>query len=324
MPILISTETIKGKRERARTGGWNGSLPFGYTNIRRLQQMLVNLNAELKAGTITEQEYSQKSEIIEDAIDAWPNKPETEAIHSPFAAEGLRLAYALYSTGRYSDLDIAESLNRARYRTTGHRGSNPFGKDTVREILQNRFYLGETSYKARKRAKHADEMIPGKHVALVSREVFDRCQEVRALRGNGYEKRRKARYGTYPLGSLVYCTECGSRWHAWTIKGIRRYRDPARERGVACDQRKHSVLAETLESQAEAILLDLALPANWHDRVLDNSVTHHLSKSSSQNSVAPFKPSLIARSIFSCGVTCQRRTTSTPTASCKLTWMLTR
>jgi hypothetical protein len=38
---------------------------------------------------------------------------------------------------------VAEALNAAGYRTSGNRGRNPFTKDTVCRLLQNRFYLGE-------------------------------------------------------------------------------------------------------------------------------------------------------------------------------------
>lgn len=72
---------------------------------------------------------------------------DTAAIPCPFNAEGLRQAFVLYSSGLYSDEAIAEQLNAAGYRTSGHLGRNRFGKDTVRDMLQSRFYIGETSYK---------------------------------------------------------------------------------------------------------------------------------------------------------------------------------
>jgi len=55
---------------------------------------------------------------------------------------GLVLAFELAAAGK-TDREIAQGLNAAGYRTTGNRGANPFTKDTVRPMLQNRFYLGE-------------------------------------------------------------------------------------------------------------------------------------------------------------------------------------
>jgi site-specific DNA recombinase len=56
---------------------------------------------------------------------------------------GLKLAFEQYATGRHSDGDIAQLLNRAGYQTKTKR---PFSKETVRFMLQNRTYLGKIRY----------------------------------------------------------------------------------------------------------------------------------------------------------------------------------
>jgi hypothetical protein len=40
---------------------------------------------------------------------------------------------------------VAVCLNEEGYRTTGNWGRKPFENDTVRPMLQNRFYLGEAA-----------------------------------------------------------------------------------------------------------------------------------------------------------------------------------
>jgi site-specific DNA recombinase len=62
--------------------------------------------------------------------------------------EGLRMAFEQYATGQYSDNAIAKLLNDAGYRSKTGR---PFSKETVRDILQNRTYLGEVKYQKYKR-----------------------------------------------------------------------------------------------------------------------------------------------------------------------------
>ena len=142
----LSDETSKGKRERARSGSWNGTLPFGYTTPKRLKQMLLDLGADFEAAKVDEAEYSQKAAIIEDVLDqANGRHRETDAMVCPFTSPGLRLAFERYSQGLSSDTDIAMLLTHNGYRTNGQFGSNPFGKDTITHLLQNRFYLGETS-----------------------------------------------------------------------------------------------------------------------------------------------------------------------------------
>ena len=62
---------------------------------------------------------------------------------------------------------MAQALNAAGYRTNGNRGANPFSKDTVRVILQNRFYLGELP-----EGRRAG---PGKHEAVIDPALFERA-----------------------------------------------------------------------------------------------------------------------------------------------------
>ena len=54
--------------------------------------------------------------------------------------DGFRTMFELAAAGR-TDKEIAAVMNAVGFRTTGNRGANPFTKDTVRVILQNRFYL---------------------------------------------------------------------------------------------------------------------------------------------------------------------------------------
>src|SRR5690606_3915638 len=99
--------TSLGKHTRAKNGMWNGTLPFGY---------------------MTDEETGLP-------------------VPHPTNAKGLVLAFEAYSTGRYSDGEIAELLNREGYRTTGNWGERLFTKDTVNRMLQNVFYLGMVKYK---------------------------------------------------------------------------------------------------------------------------------------------------------------------------------
>lgn len=123
----LSFWTMLGKQTRAQRGMWNGTLPFGYRT---------------------------------DEITGEPVPHEVNA-------EGLRRAFEAYSTGRYSDREIAEFLNDMGYRTTGNWGERPFTKDTVTRLLQNAFYLGYTKYKG--------ELYPGKHPPLIDQKLFDLC-----------------------------------------------------------------------------------------------------------------------------------------------------
>ncbi|MEO8611876.1 MAG: recombinase family protein [Chloroflexota bacterium] len=178
----LSQETSKGKKERARKGGWNGALPFGYTTVRRLRKMLLDLGDDFAAQKLDEEDYSRLANLLEETLEHYEGRTgETDALPCPINGHGVILAFEKYSQGIFSDLDVAQALNTEGYRTTGAWGQNPFGKDTITPMLQNRFYIGETSYQGKKKDAKK-QYIPGRHEPLISRELFEKCQEVRAKR----------------------------------------------------------------------------------------------------------------------------------------------
>lgn len=126
---ILSRETKKGKQERARKGLYNGVVPFGYERVARLEGQ----------------------------------QPQPPHI-SPRNVDGLRMAFDMCAQG-FTPLEISHALNEAGYRTTGNRGANPFGVDTVLPMLKNRFPLGEVRYKG--------EWLPGAHLPAVDPLTWD-------------------------------------------------------------------------------------------------------------------------------------------------------
>jgi hypothetical protein len=94
----------------------------------------------------------------------------------PSAPQVLAM-FERYATGQESDRTIAEWLNSKGARTTRGR---TFGADTVREMLVNASYCG---YVCGLRDKRRE--IRGRHNPIVSEELVDRVQEVRASEFRG-------------------------------------------------------------------------------------------------------------------------------------------
>lgn len=69
------------------------------------------------------------------------DKVEGKLVVNPHEAVGVLMAFQLYAEGKYSDADIARALNEKGFRT---KRGNPFSKETVRSMLQNRTYLVQT------------------------------------------------------------------------------------------------------------------------------------------------------------------------------------
>lgn len=93
---------------------------------------------------------------------------------------------------------------------------------------------------------------------------------MRKQRSRIWGRGRASQISVYPLARLMVCLDCGSTLRGWLLRGIRRYRDSAKEHGITCCSAHKSVPAEALEGQAEQILLACAdLPQNWKERILD-------------------------------------------------------
>lgn len=93
-----------------------------------------------------------------------------ECLHSPEELEEL-----LEKTLPVSLVSDSMLLNSRGYRTTGNQGTRLFSRDTVRDMLQNRFYIGELP-------NGNGGWIKGKHKPLVPIELFEAAQIARARR----------------------------------------------------------------------------------------------------------------------------------------------
>jgi site-specific DNA recombinase len=191
--------------------------------------------------------------------------------------DGLKLAFEQYSTGNFSDLDIARLLNEAGYKSkTGRR----FSKETVRDILQNRTYLGKIKYQKYKRRSNGTrsfenpvEWFDGQHEAVIDEELFEKCQQARAKRCS--HRQATPKYNPYLLRNLIYCYRCCSnppKEVTFRQYGKMRpnkrpktsrsyYRCRARDFDYQCDQKAINV--EIIDNQVVAVLMNLRPPSDW-------------------------------------------------------------
>ena len=169
-----------------------------------------------------------------------------------------------------------EQLNTAGYRSkTGRR----FSKD-----LQNRTYLGYVKYQPYVRNSDGSrsyrgviEWFEGKHSAVLSKSLFDKCQEVRASR-RPKQSRSWQHKRIYLLSDLVYCAECmenipkenkNNEYGKMRCQSNGKYfyyRCRARDFSQVCSQT--SARAEDLELQVVRILKHLKPPDNWNDTLV--------------------------------------------------------
>ncbi len=68
----LAAEISKGKKQRALKGYWNGTLSWGYTTPKRLQDALMALNQSYKSGQTDEETYTHQANLIDDALSRRP------------------------------------------------------------------------------------------------------------------------------------------------------------------------------------------------------------------------------------------------------------
>ncbi len=202
-----------------------------------------------------------------------PNKEELK---------GLLFAFKSYATGKYSDRDIAKMLNKKGYRSkTGRR----FSTDTVRDMLQNRTYLGYVRYQAY--ARHSDgsrswendvEWFEGKHDAVIPEELFEVCIKVRHSRAGVRLNQHFPKHRVYLLRDIIFCAECVAnmpediqdinygKMRPQSNSGYLYYRCRAKDFGRECSQT--SIKADVVEEQVIEFLKTLKPPPDWRDRMV--------------------------------------------------------
>ncbi len=195
---------------------------------------------------------------------------------------GLKAAFDLYKTGKYSDTEIAVILNGDGFRSKTGR---PFSTETIRDMLQNRTYLGYVRYQPYQQHSDgsrswdiAEEWFKGKHEAVIAQDAFDLCQEVRAVKASHHEYFPKHR--VYLLRDIIFCADCVANMPATVTDdayGKMRphsngdgkyllYRCRARSWGRKCPQ--GSVKADDIDEQVVKFLKVLKPPEDWRKRMV--------------------------------------------------------
>ena len=170
------------------------------------------------------------------------NNPKTRGIDiDPVKAPLVRKLFALYATGSYTLHDLVEWCRANNLR--GNLGKE-IALSNIQKILTNPFYYGLMRYRG--------ELYEGRHEPLVSKKLFDLCQEVRAKRGKTIETKRH----DFAFLGLMKCASCGSSITAEMQKGHAYYR--CTKKGGAC-QEKHYLREEILREQIQSFLQKISL-----------------------------------------------------------------
>ena len=118
----------------------------------------------------------------------------------------MKEAFELYSSGQYSAQIISNKLNDQGLRSvTGTK----IHDSVLITYFQNPFYIGKMRWRK--------EILSGKHPPLITKEVFDLCQQVLSAHNQNGSRTRKH---NYLLRGFVFCYDCGHR--LWAEKHIKK------------------------------------------------------------------------------------------------------
>ena len=184
----------------------------------------------------------------------YANNPKTRGIDvDSEKATKVKKIFEMYATGEYPLNSLANWCEKKKLLTPKE---NKISLSNVQHILQNPFYIGLMRYKG--------EIFEGTHEPLISKKLFDLCQEVMAKRG----KVRPDRKHNFAFLGLMKCASCGCSITAQYAKGnggIYIYYRCTKKRGVC--QEKY-LDERNLIAQIKTFLQKVSLWSQDTERVL--------------------------------------------------------
>ncbi|MEK7712232.1 MAG: recombinase family protein, partial [Pseudomonadota bacterium] len=179
------------------------------------------------------------------------NEPRLRTIVvDPETAPLMRRMFETYAAGRYTLKEVRKQV--AAFGLGRARSGKPLALGSIKRLLMHPFYVGQFYLKG--------ELYEGSHEPLISRELFQRVQEVMARRGKAHTKRRH----TFPFLGLVHCGECGGAITAERQKGHHYYR--CTKKLGPCTQRY--IREEALAAQVRDAVQQVALSDAWAGKML--------------------------------------------------------
>ena len=171
-------------------------------------------------------------------------KEKVEVYLDPERSNFIKQIFEEYATGLYSMAELRVMITNAGLRT---KKGFKISVSQVENILKNPFYYGYMEHKGML-YKHI-------HPRLITKELFDACQDVRkGRRRTKYKKTQKP----FVLKGLLKCKSCGCSYSPELKKKKYVYMRPTKSQGD-CDVCFH-MNEEKILSQVEDVLKSMRIP----------------------------------------------------------------
>jgi site-specific DNA recombinase len=221
-----------------------------------------NLSAEIHKGKVERRAKGLHNGLVPFGYRATNG---SVAEHDPQTKDGAILAFELAASDK-SLREIAQSLNQRGYRTAGNMRRGSFTKDTVRDMLQNQFYLGKLPVFEPDRSRRIRSWVEGQHKPLIDEATFLAARQ--AMRGRAASAGARRRGSTvYSLSGLLRCSQCGERMRVTrTERGRVRYHCRNKAQGLGCTG--GGSFLDVYEEQLIADLSAFELPETWKRKLI--------------------------------------------------------
>lgn len=168
----------------------------------------------------------------------------------------VKEAFELYSTGTYSFKKLAKLMREKGLTTKGKGGiERPISTSHIERMLKDPIYYGiyrikETNY-------------PHNFGNIISKELFDVCQEVKDGKSRYAERYRDKEY---IFKGLLRCKKCGKMFSTYTTKGINYAQCNTSKEECGNMNVSEKILLEQLKSYLEG----LVIPPEYMDEIIDD------------------------------------------------------
>ncbi len=177
----------------------------------------------------------------------------------PHEADLIQQCFEMYLTGEYGDDKLAEFMDKEGVRT---RRNRVWSKDSIRFMMRNEFYYGMVA--------HRNKIRRGAHDPIISKELYDRCQQLRGEKASASRcYTNKAQTRIYLLQRIAKCCACGEPLVIRNMKsqGYYYYREGTRSRGMVCEMNNKSIRMEKADEEVIQLLRNIKLPEDWQEQV---------------------------------------------------------
>ena len=156
----------------------------------------------------------------------------------------IRKTFELYSSGDYPLAEVRRIMNEAGLKG---RHPEPLSTSNYQYMLRNPAYYGVIRYNG--------EIHEGKHEPLITKALFDKCQEVMVRKS----KPKGPKLKSYIYRGLFHCKECGCFITTETQKGHNYLRCTKRKGSCTEPYVREELITERIKGELQAVSLPTAL-----------------------------------------------------------------